>query len=137
MYKLIDLASQTPFDKFYPCSTITFHNYTQDTIFFAKKECVLAGRTVNVLDYILSESLKEHPEMIFPLNRKIAYQRRCALRHSPGIEPILDELFEPIGVERVERKYDIESALCCGALFSRIGPDRIKPLMAGNLQDAT
>jgi heterodisulfide reductase subunit B len=26
--------------------------------------------------------------------------------------------------------------MCCGGLFSRIYPDRIKPLMAANLQDA-
>jgi len=92
-------------------------------------------KATHIVEY-MRDYLKEHNEMIYPLNRKIAYQRPCASRYSPEIEPVLDELFELIGVERVERKYDRESALCCGGMFSRIYPDRIKPLMAGNLQDA-
>jgi Fe-S oxidoreductase len=92
-------------------------------------------KATHLIEY-MRDYLKEHPEMISPLNRKIAYQRPCASRYSPEIEPALDELFELIGVERVERKYDRESALCCGGMFSRIYPDRIKPLMAGNIRDA-
>jgi Fe-S oxidoreductase len=85
----------------------------------------------------MRDYVKAHPERVSPLNRKIAYQRPCASRYSPEIEPVLDDLFQRIGVERVERTYDRESALCCGGLFSRIYPDRIKPLMAANLKDAT
>jgi heterodisulfide reductase subunit B len=52
------------------------------------------------------------------------------------LDPVLDETFELLGVERVARRYDRESALCCGGLFSRIDPERIKPTMAKNIQDA-
>ncbi|MFX1470426.1 MAG: heterodisulfide reductase-related iron-sulfur binding cluster, partial [Promethearchaeota archaeon] len=38
----------------------------------------------------------------------------CASRYTFEKDPILDELFELIGVERVNRKYDRENALCCG-----------------------
>ncbi len=92
-------------------------------------------RAIHIVEY-MRDYLKAHSDMITPLNRKIAYQRPCASRYSVEIEPILDELFELIGVERVVRKYDRESAQCCGSLFSRIYPERIKPMMEANIQDA-
>jgi Fe-S oxidoreductase len=92
-------------------------------------------KVTHIVEY-MKDYLKSHPERISPINRKIAYQRPCASRYSSEIEPALDELFDLIGVERVERKYDRESALCCGGLFSRIYPDRIKPLMGANIKDA-
>jgi len=93
-------------------------------------------KATHLIEY-MRDYVKAHPERVSPLNRKIAYQRPCVSRYSPEIEPVLDDLFQRIGVGRVERTYDRESALCCGGLFSRIYPDRIKPLMAANLQDAT
>jgi Fe-S oxidoreductase len=93
-------------------------------------------KATHLIEY-MRDYVKAHPDRVSPLNRKIAYQRPCAARYSPEIEPVLDDLFQRIGVERVERRYDRESALCCGGLFSRIYPDRIKPLMAANLKDAT
>jgi Fe-S oxidoreductase len=93
-------------------------------------------RATHLVEY-MRDYVKAHPDRVSPLNRKIAYQRPCASRYSPEIEPVLDDLFERIGLKRVDRAYDRESALCCGGLFSRIYPDRIKPLMAANLKDAT
>ncbi len=92
-------------------------------------------KATHLIEY-MRDYVKAHPDEVSPLNRKIAYQRPCASRYSPEIEPVLDDLLERIGVERVQRTYDRESALCCGGLFSRIYPDRIKPLMAANLKDA-
>jgi Fe-S oxidoreductase len=92
-------------------------------------------KAIHVIEY-MRDYVTAHPDRVSPLNRQIAYQRPCASRYSPEIEPALDDLFERIGVERVRRTYDRESALCCGGLFSRIYPDRIKPLMAANLKDA-
>jgi Fe-S oxidoreductase len=92
-------------------------------------------KATHIVEY-MRDYLKAHPERITPLNRKIAYQRPCASRHSGEIEPILDEMFELIGVERVVRKYDRESAQCCGSLFSRIYPDKIKPMVEANIRDA-
>lgn len=51
------------------------------------------------------------------LNIKAAYQRPCSNRLCGETDKILDEIFEMIGVERVNRKYDRENALCCGAAF--------------------
>lgn len=92
-------------------------------------------KAIHLIEY-MRDYVAAHPEQVTPLNRKIAYQRPCASRYSPEIEPVLDDLFQRIGVTRVKRTYDRESALCCGGLFSRIYPDRIKPLMAANLKDA-
>jgi Fe-S oxidoreductase len=92
-------------------------------------------RATHVAEY-MRDYLKGHSDSITPLNRKIAYQRPCASRYSGEIETIIDEMFELIGVERVDRRYDRESALCCGGLFSRIYPERIRPTMEANLKDA-
>jgi Fe-S oxidoreductase len=93
-------------------------------------------KTTHIIQY-MRDYLKRYPDRITPLNRKIAYQRPCASRYSSDMDPILDEMFELIGVERVERQYDKESALCCGGMFSRIDPGRIGPMMERNIRDAT
>jgi Fe-S oxidoreductase len=92
-------------------------------------------KATHIAEY-MRDYLKGHSGNISPLNRKIAYQRPCASRYSGEIDPIIDELFELIGAERVERRYDRDSALCCGGLFSRIYPERIRPTMEDNLKDA-
>ena len=76
-------------------------------------------KVTHLIEY-MRDYLREHADAIEPLGRKIAYQRPCASRYSPEIETVLDDMFERIGVERVARKYDRDSARCCGGLFSRI-----------------
>ena len=61
---------------------------------------------------------------ITKLNKKIAYQRPCISRYAHDLEPMLDELFQVIGVHRVARKYDRQDALCCGSLFMDKDPER-------------
>lgn len=92
-------------------------------------------KTTHIIQY-MRDYLKSHPDLITPLNRKIAYQRPCASRYTSEMDPVLDEMFELIGVERVARKFDKESALCCGGMFSRIDPERIVPMVEGNIRDA-
>ncbi|MGD9133943.1 MAG: (Fe-S)-binding protein [Desulfobacterales bacterium] len=92
-------------------------------------------KAIHIIEY-MRNYLKANSGDVTPLNRKIAYQRPCASRYSPEIETILDEMFGLIGVERVAREYDRESAQCCGSLFSRIYPDRIRPMMEANVDDA-
>ena len=60
------------------------------------------------------DALKDH---IRPLGLKVAYQRPCSNRLIPETQPWVDEIFQRIGVERVEREYDRENALCCGGVF--------------------
>jgi Fe-S oxidoreductase len=92
-------------------------------------------RPVHIIEYLLNY-LKEHPGSITKLNKKIAYQRPCISRYTPEKEPLLDELFELIGVHRVPRKYDRQDALCCGAAFMDRAPEKGLKLRDKNITDA-
>lgn len=95
----------------------------------------LPFKATHIVEY-MRDYLNDHSDKISPIGRRIAYQRPCASRYSSEIEPIIDEVFELTGVERVVRTYDRESALCCGSMFERIYPQRIQPFQEKNLQDA-
>jgi Fe-S oxidoreductase len=73
----------------------------------------LPFRPVHIFEYLV-RFLKEHREEITPLRLRAAYQRPCASRLTPWKDPLLDEIFRLIGVERVSRTFDREEALCCG-----------------------
>ncbi len=85
----------------------------------------------------LRDYLKAHTEQIHPLNLKIAYQQPCSSRYTPWMDPILDELFTLIGVERVARAYDRMDALCCSCPVSpHLGHAVGEANKARNIQDA-
>ncbi|MFW9906726.1 MAG: heterodisulfide reductase-related iron-sulfur binding cluster, partial [Candidatus Thorarchaeota archaeon] len=67
-------------------------------------------------DYLYTK-LKEQQEKIRPLKAKVAFQRNCSARLTPDIEHFVDDIFNIIGVERVERTYDRKNALCCGGVI--------------------
>jgi hypothetical protein len=92
-------------------------------------------RPVHIIEYLLNY-LKAHPRNITRLDKKIAYQRPCISRYTPEKEPMLDELFELIGVDRVPRKYDRQDALCCGAAFMEREPERVLEFQNKNISDA-
>ena len=73
----------------------------------------LPFKPIHIIEY-LRDYVKEHENQINKLGIKIAYQQPCASRYTFEKDPILDELFQLIGVERVNRKYDRVNALCCG-----------------------
>ncbi len=74
---------------------------------------VLPFRPVHLFEY-LRDYLKEHQDLVRKLDMKVAYQRPCASRYTPEKDVFLDEVFDLIGVQRVERQYDGINALCCG-----------------------
>jgi Fe-S oxidoreductase len=92
-------------------------------------------RPVHIIEY-LRDYIKEHPDRVTKLNKKIAYQRPCADRCAPADNDTLNELFELIGVERMEREHDGGEGLCCGALFVKSRPEKIKQIREMNLSDA-
>ena len=77
-------------------------------------------KTIHYYDYIYNW-LKENEDKVRKLNVKVAYQRNCSNRLSSETDRTLDKIFELIGVERVEREYDRENGLCCGAVFEMWG----------------
>lgn len=92
-------------------------------------------KPVHIIEYLLNY-LKEHRSQITKLGKKIAYQRPCASRYTPEKDGLLDELFQLVGVERAGRKYDRRDALCCGALLTRINPEKAAKIQDENLADA-
>ncbi len=70
---------------------------------------------IHLFDYI-NRRLDEIADRIKPLNVKIVYQRPCSNRLCPQTDTVLDEIFKKIGAERAPRKYDRQTALCCGGV---------------------
>ncbi len=97
----------------------------------------LPFRPVHLFEY-LRDYLTANKADIQPLKMTVAYQRPCASRLTPWKEPFLDEIFELIGVQRVDRHYDRENALCCGQDMGGIqdrGP-KFPEYRVANIQDA-
>jgi len=90
---------------------------------------------VHIIEYLLDQ-VKEHADEVKPLGLRIAYQQPCASRYTPWKDAQLDELFELIGVERVEREYDRMSALCCGSPVMPRDRDRAAQIKERNISDA-
>jgi Fe-S oxidoreductase len=70
-------------------------------------------KSIHLFEYLTRrlDTLKAH---IRPLGMKAAYQRPCSNRLVPETQQWVDQIFQRIGVERVEREYEGENALCCG-----------------------
>lgn len=92
-------------------------------------------RPVHLTEYLV-EYLKANKNRIKPLNMNIAYQRPCASRHTPEKERFIDELFELVGANRVERTFDRENALCCAGVKLALGKGDPRPDQEKNIQDA-
>lgn len=73
-------------------------------------------KSIHLFEY-LSKKLDALQDQIQPVNAKVAYQRPCSNRLVPETQHWVDNIFQRIGIERVEREYDRENALCCGQVF--------------------
>jgi Fe-S oxidoreductase len=91
-------------------------------------------RPIHLVEFLLAELRKQH-SAIQPLGKAVAWQRPCIDRYTPHIDPLVDELFALIGVQRVERLYDRKNALCCGLGLRSTDPERQKLLQQRNLAD--
>ena len=70
-------------------------------------------KPVHLFEY-LYDRLNELKDEIKPVNLKVAYQRPCSSRLSPDKHHFVQDIFDLIGAEAVEREYVDENALCCG-----------------------
>jgi Fe-S oxidoreductase len=77
------------------------------------------------LFHYLCQTLRSIKDDITPLGVKVAYQRPCSNRLIPETDRVLDDVFTLIGVERVDRTYDREKALCCGSILRMMGRDEL------------
>jgi Fe-S oxidoreductase len=92
-------------------------------------------RPVHLSEHLV-RGLNARRERIQPLHIRVAYQRPCASRHTPEKEHFIDELFELAGVERVQRAYDRERALCCAGIKMALGQGDPRPDQEKNILDA-
>jgi Fe-S oxidoreductase len=69
-------------------------------------------KPVHLFEY-LARRLGELKAEIRPIREKVAYQRPCSNRLIPETQHWVDEIFALIGVDRPQRRYDRENALCC------------------------
>jgi ferredoxin len=92
-------------------------------------------RPVHLVEY-LRDYLQAHQQDITPLGLRVAYQRPCASRMSAGKEEAVDDVLSLIGVERVQRRYDRESSLCCSLAATMFNPQVAPAIRQRNLDDA-
>jgi Fe-S oxidoreductase len=76
-------------------------------------------KPIHYLEF-LYERLWELKSEIRPLNIKAAYQRPCSSRLSSDKCHFVEDIFNLIGVELVERQYQGDKALCCGIMLKDI-----------------
>jgi Fe-S oxidoreductase len=98
----------------------------------------LPFKPIHIIDY-LKDYVINHKDDIQKLNLKIAYQQPCASRYTFDKDQTLDELFELIGVERAERKYDKENALCCAGVIGEMinkSKEEMNKWKMANIMDA-
>jgi len=74
---------------------------------------------IHYFDY-LYDKLKSLEGKIKLLNVRVAYQRSCSSRLSPGKHLLLSKIFNLIGAHLVNRKYHDENALCCGEILRMV-----------------
>ncbi|MBU2513945.1 (Fe-S)-binding protein [bacterium] len=92
-------------------------------------------RPIHLSEYLV-EYLTANKSRLKPLNIEIAYSRPCASRFTPEKEHFIDELFELVGVKRVEREYDRLNAMCCGSTKMMLTGADPKPDQEKNFIDA-
>ena len=110
--------------------------YATATVLAKEYQIEVPFRSVHIFEYLL-EQMTTRKGQITKLNMKIAYHRPCPSRMNPEMDPLLDELFELIGIKRVARKYDHFKTLCCGSPLRSRGMDqRMLELQEKNLEDA-
>ncbi len=92
-------------------------------------------KPVHYFEFLL-ERLKALKGEIKPLNVKAAYQRNCSTRLIPEVDYFVDDIFNIIGVERLNRTYDKQNALCCAEILRMSkGPELADDVQKRNLDD--
>jgi Fe-S oxidoreductase len=92
-------------------------------------------KPIHLFEYLVKrlEALKDQ---IRPIGMKAAYQRPCSNRLIPETQPLVDEIFKRVGVERAQRQYDGENALCCGGVLRAMQrDDQVEDIQKRNLDD--
>lgn len=90
---------------------------------------------MHLFDY-LRNYFRENKDSITKLNKKVAYQTNCADRWLPEEDEMLNDVLDLIGVERVQRQYEGQNALCCSGPIIRTDRELAVKIQEDNVQDA-
>ncbi len=92
-------------------------------------------RCVHLFEF-LAGRLEALAGRVRPLKARAVYQRPCSNRLIPETDRWVDEIFARIGVERVARRYDRGTPLCCGGvLYAHQRDDLGDDVQRRNLDD--
>lgn len=92
-------------------------------------------RPVHIIEFLLAY-VRDNRDKVNPLGMRAAYQQPCASRYTAWKDEQLDELFQLIGVGRVEREHDRRFALCCGSPMMPRDRDKAMKIKERNVRDA-
>ena len=98
-------------------------------------------KATHLMEYI-RDWLRENKDFITPLNMKVAYQRPCTTRYNPhgdmdeDFYDWVEDSFELLGCELVDRKYEGENSMCCNSGIFPTQHDRAMKNVKKNLEDA-
>ena len=84
----------------------------------------------------LRDYLRDKPSSITKLGKKVAYHANCGTRWIPEQDPLLDEIFQLVGVERVPRQYEGLNAVCCTGPIINTDRELAVNIQEKNVKDA-
>ena len=84
----------------------------------------------------LRDYLRDNPSSITKLGKKVAYHANCGTRWIPEQDPMLDEIFQLVGVERVPRQYEGLNAVCCTGPIIGTNKELAIDIQEKNVKDA-
>lgn len=108
----VDHLNKLPTDEI-----ILYHDECYAPFFSYAKDMKLEPnfRPVHLLEWLI-RVVKENYKDVKKLGIRAAIQLPCSIRCGPDRHIWIEELFDLIGVELVERKYDRRYQICCGAM---------------------
>jgi Fe-S oxidoreductase len=133
LQKKVDALAETGFEEI-----VMFHDdcYAAYTTKALEYGIHVPFKVTHYVEY-LRDYLKANEDRVKPLGIKIAYQQPCSNRYTPWIDKVMDELFEVMGVQRVDRVYDRKNTLCCSSPVSpHLGNETGEAYKAKNFKDA-
>jgi Fe-S oxidoreductase len=92
-------------------------------------------KPIHYYEYLYNR-LQELKDLIRPLSIRAAYQRNCSARLCPETDHYVNDIFGLLGVERANRMYDKQNALCCAEIFRmEKGPALADDVQKKNIED--
>ena len=84
----------------------------------------------------LRDYLRDNPSRVTKLGKKVAYHPNCGTRWIPEQDPLLDEIFQLVGVEQAPRQYEGLNALCCTGPIINTDRELAIDIQEKNVKDA-